>query len=107
MYAQQTLFQPYLFTFISLLVCFGFFYRRSEAKKEAAVSYGEMKHDSVSDLFFCNRMSNDDLEPLEWVKVTCKYANRKSIADFCFDDNYNICLICYNLQDLQLKYGQP
>ena len=31
---------------------------------------------------------------LEGTKVKCKYANQKSICDFLFDNNRNVCPIC-------------
>ena len=37
---------------------------------------------------------------LEGAKVKCKYANRKPICDFVFDDNSNVDLICQFFKDI-------
>ena len=41
--------------------------------------------------------------PLAWNEVKSKCANRKPILNFLFDDNYNVCPICYRLRHIYCR----
>ena len=58
-----------------------------------------MQRDSVVKFFAIELQNANDLE-LEWAKGNCTYVDRKSMLDFLFYRNCNVCPICYRLRDI-------